>query len=67
MTPEEFRKSLWDVWKSLEREDHAVRITDLENMVEYLRKDNRQKEIEIIRLKTRLADIRNYLNGDNDK
>lgn len=67
MNTEEFRKSLWDVWKSLEREDHTIRIADLERMVEYLRHDNQQKEQKIIRLETRLADIRNFLNGANDK
>ena len=47
--------------------DQSARISDLIKQVHYYQSTCKQQEIKIIKLETRLADIKNYLNGSHDK
>lgn len=67
MEREDLKQVLESAIRSLRETDQSEKIRELESTVRFLRNDNEQKEIQIIRLETRLADLRNIIVGSGDR
>ena len=64
---DEMISKLLELKKELLAEATNEKIQQLESALRYYEKKSKQDEIKIIRLETRIAEIHNLLNGQNDK
>lgn len=66
-TKKELSDCLFEIAKQIEEHDPSQMLEKTERLMKYYQNECKQQELKIIRLETRLAEIRNLLNGANDK